>query len=268
MGTGQVRVRRQSRGRDREDAIRPLLHQALFPVVRRQGDRGDVPARSVRTRKQVSREDVVNAMSVDVEEYYHALVFRDGVGGQLNGALPSRVEPCVARILDMFGERGIRATFFVLGEVAEAHPGMVKRIAAEGHEVASHGYHHEPIWALSREQFETDVRRARRVLEDTTGEHVLGYRAPNFSIGAGQSWAYEVLLAEGFRYDSSCYPIRHDRYGDPSGQRFPYRIQGGAGASLIEFPIGTARVLQTNLPIGGGGYFRLLPWRVVRLGIR
>jgi polysaccharide deacetylase family protein (PEP-CTERM system associated) len=215
----------------------------------------------------VSSEAVINAISVDVEEYYHALVFREGIGGRLSGRPESRVEGSVARILDLFGERRIRATFFVLGEVAATHPGMVRRIAAEGHEVASHGYHHELVSALTRAQFEADVRRARVVLEDTVGQSVLGYRAPNFSIAKGQSWAYEVLIAEGFRYDSSCYPIRHDRYGDPLGRRFPYTIHGSGESSLIEFPIGTARVLRINLPIGGGGYFRLLPGHLVRLGI-
>jgi len=211
---------------------------------------------------------VVNALSVDVEEYYHAVVFREGTRGIPGHAFLSRVEESVGRILALFAKRNVRATFFVLGEVAGGHPAMVRKIAREGHEVACHGDRHELVCRLTPPEFRADVRRAKRLLEDLTGQPVVGYRAPNYSIGRRESWAYDVLLEEGFRYDSSVYPILHDRYGQPGAARFPHAIRRNGREHLIEFPIGTARFLGLNLPIGGGGYFRLLPFAVIRYGIR
>lgn len=209
---------------------------------------------------------VRNALSVDVEEYYHALVFQEGTGRA--GAWPSRVEISMQRVLEMFSLNRVQATFFTLGEVAETHPGLIRKIAGEGHEVACHGYRHVPITWLTPEEFRADVRRAKGLLEDLTGEPVLGYRAPNFSIGRMQQWAYDVLLEEGFCYDSSTYPIRHDRYGHPQSPRFLHVIRRDGVRQLMEFPVGTMRLLGMNLPIGGGGYFRLLPVALVRGGIR
>lgn len=210
---------------------------------------------------------VVNALSVDVEEYYHALVFQDGTKGLGGNAFESRVEDNVKRTLGLLAERKVRATFFVLGEVAMAHPALVRKIAGNGHEIACHGWRHELVSRQGPAEFRADVRQAKEVLEDVTGEEVVGYRAPNFSIGRGQRWAYEALLEEGFRYDSSTYPILHDRYGDPGAPRFPYEIQRNGGKRLMEFPISTVRVGGVNLPIGGGGYFRLLPVTWFRRGI-
>jgi len=211
---------------------------------------------------------VVNVLSVDVEEYYHATIFREGIGARAAGSFVSRVEESMDRVLALLADADVRATCFVLGEVAAAHPAIVRKIAGDGHEVACHGYGHELVSRQSPAQFRADIGRARRLLEDISGTSVIGYRAPSFSIGAGQSWAYDILLEEGFRYDSSVYPIVHDRYGDPSAPRFPYNICRNASGTLVEFPIGTARVLGVNLPIGGGGYFRLLPSMVTRIGIR
>jgi polysaccharide deacetylase family protein (PEP-CTERM system associated) len=211
---------------------------------------------------------VVNVLSVDVEEYYHAGVFRDGLGGRATDGLASRVERSVDQVLALLADAGVRATCFVLGEVAVAHPAMVRRIADEGHEVACHGHRHEAVCRQSPAEFRSDVTRAKGVLEALTGQPVMGFRAPNFSIARGQTWAYDILLEAGFRYDSSVYPIAHDRYGDPGAPRFPYEIRRNEFGSLIEFPIGTTRVLGRNLPVGGGGYFRLLPLAVSRLGIR
>jgi polysaccharide deacetylase family protein (PEP-CTERM system associated) len=211
---------------------------------------------------------VVNALSVDVEEYYHAVIFREGTGGAVGRCFVSRVEESVARVLALLGCRDIRATFFILGEVAAAHPAMIRKIAAEGHEVACHGDRHELVWRQTPEEFRADIHRAKWVLEDLTGQPVIGYRAPNFSIGHPQAWAYDILLEEGFRYDSSIYPILHDRYGRPNAPRFPFEIRRNGNGGLIEFPIGTVRLLGVNLPIGGGGYFRLLPLAVSRWGIR
>ena len=211
---------------------------------------------------------VVNVLSVDVEEYYHATIFREGIGGRAAGSFVSRVEESMDRVLALLADADVRATCFVLGEVAAAHPATVRKIAGEGHEVACHGYRHELVSRQSRQRFRADIGRAKRLLEDISATSVIGYRAPNFSIGAGQTWAYDILIEEGFRYDSSVYPIVHDRYGDPSAPRFPYTIRRTEAGTLVEFPIGTARVLGVNLPIGGGGYFRLLPSMLTRLGVR
>jgi polysaccharide deacetylase family protein (PEP-CTERM system associated) len=210
---------------------------------------------------------VLNALSIDVEEYFHAAIFRHATSAGGGGTFESRLERTMDRLLAMLSLQDTRATFFVLGEVAAAHPSVVRRIAAQGHELACHGYQHDDVYGLTRAQFQADIRRAKACLEDLTGEPVVGYRAPNFSIRSAQSWAYEVLYDEGFSYDSSMYPIVHDRYGSPGAPRFPYVIWRDGPASLIEFPIGTARVLGLNLPIGGGGYFRLTPFDLVRRGI-
>ena len=209
---------------------------------------------------------VVNALSVDVEEYYHALIFREATECIDRGSFPSRVEESVERVLTLLGHDQIRATFFILGEVAAAHPAMVRKIGGEGHEIACHGERHELVGSQTPEEFRADIRRAKARLEDLTSHRVIGYRAPNFSIGGQQTWAYDVLLEEGFRYDSSIYPIVHDRYGRPSAPRFTYEIRRNGDQTLLEFPIGTARFLRVNLPIGGGGYFRLLPLHLIRWG--
>jgi len=210
---------------------------------------------------------IVNALSVDVEEYFHAAIFRKATGMLAGGPYESRMEWSMDRLLTLLAQSATKATFFVLGEVAVSHPAVVRRIAAEGHEVASHGDGHVDVHQLSAREFRADIRRAKARVEDLIGEEIIGYRAPNFSIGAGQSWAYEILCEEGFQYDSSMFPIVHDRYGTPQAPRFPYEVWRQGAARLIEFPIGTARVLGTNLPIGGGGYFRLSPLALVRLGI-
>jgi polysaccharide deacetylase family protein (PEP-CTERM system associated) len=210
---------------------------------------------------------IVNALSVDVEEYFHAKVFQEGTGGTIRG-LESRVEASTERVLTLLASGNARATFFILGQVAAAHPALVRKIAGEKHEIACHGDSHELVSRQTPKEFHADIRRAKGVLEDITGEPVIGYRAPNFSIGRAQAWAYEVLLTEGFRYDSSTYPIVHDSYGDRDAPRFPHDVWQKGTRRLIEFPIGTTRVLGVNLPIGGGGYFRLLPMALTRAGIR
>jgi polysaccharide deacetylase family protein (PEP-CTERM system associated) len=145
---------------------------------------------------------------------------------------------------------------------------MIRRIAIEGHEIACHGYGHQVVWRQSPKEFRADVARAKGILEDLGGRAVLGYRAPNYSINHDNAWAFDVLLAQGFRYDSSVYPIRHDRYGIPGAPRFPHVIRRRDGAELWELPIGTVKVLGVNLPIGGGGPFRLFPYHYFRAGIR
>jgi polysaccharide deacetylase family protein (PEP-CTERM system associated) len=210
---------------------------------------------------------LINALSVDVEEYFHAEIFRSGTRAASGRDFESRVEASVERLLDILRDRHTKATFFTLGEIAANHPSVVRRIAADRHEIACHGDRHENVYRQSPREFRADIRRAKARLEDLVGDAIIGYRAPNFSIGRAQSWAYEILADEGFRYDSSLFPILHDRYGQPGAPRFPYEIWSNGTSSLTEFPIGTARVLGVNLPIGGGGYFRLSPFQVVRRGI-
>jgi hypothetical protein len=185
---------------------------------------------------------VTNALSVDLEEYYHALVFQEATRGRLAGRLESRVEIGTDRVLALLAARGIKATFFIVGEIAEAHPGMIRKIAQDKHEIACHGYHHTLVSGQSAAEFRAGIRRAKAVLEDIAGEPVVGYRAPNFSIGPHQPWAYPTLAEEGFLYDSSTYPIVHDRYGDRHAPRFAYDIWRNGHARLIEFPIGTVRL--------------------------
>jgi FemAB-related protein (PEP-CTERM system-associated) len=210
---------------------------------------------------------IANALSVDVEEYYHAGIFRRGTAAGANGHFESRVQLSLDDLLELFSAHSVKATFFVLGEIAAHHPGAIRSIAAAGHEVACHGDGHEDIYRLSPREFRQDLRQAKQRIEDAIGTGVIGYRAPNFSIGRAQSWAYQILLEEGFRYDSSTYPIVHDRYGHHGAPRFPFEIWRDGSERLVEFPIGTVRVLGWNMPIGGGGYFRLAPFSMTRMGI-
>ena len=210
---------------------------------------------------------MLNALTVDVEEYFHAAIFRTGTRSQPTRRFESRIDSSIDVLLGLLSHKRARGTFFTLGEVAAHHPFVVRRIAAEGHEIACHGDRHDAVHDLSPAEFRADIRRAKRRLEDLVGTPVIGYRAPNFSIGPRQSWAYPILMEEGFRYDSSTFPILHDRYGRPNAPRFPYGIYRSGLAWLTEFPIGTARILGVNLPIGGGGYFRLSPFELIRRGI-
>jgi len=213
-----------------------------------------------------SEEPVVNAMSIDVEDYFHVSVF-DGIMPRLHwDRMESRVVANTTRLLDIFDEFHVRSTFFVLGWVAERHPELVKAIARRGHEVASHGYAHRLIYDQTPDAFRDDVRRAKRLLEDASGRQVRGYRAPSYSITPRSLWALDVLLEEGYEYDSSIFPIRHDRYGIPVSDRRPYPIERAVG-TLIEVPGSTTRFGPLNLPVAGGGYFRILPYWWTRWGI-
>lgn len=211
---------------------------------------------------------IVNALSIDVEEYYHGMEFEAAVPAHEREQLPSRVEESVEKILALLNTLSVHATFFTVGKVAESHRAMVRRISQLGHEVACHSYRHELVWRQTPAEFRADVKRTKAILEDLTGVAIGGYRAPNYSIRREQTWAYDILLEEGFHYDSSVYPIVHDRYGYPDAPRFPYVIRRHGDQNLIEFPIGTLRMFGTNLPIGGGGYFRLFPGSWAQRGIQ
>ncbi|MGH8495257.1 MAG: XrtA system polysaccharide deacetylase [Gammaproteobacteria bacterium] len=200
-------------------------------------------------------------MSVDVEDYFQVEALKPYIPRRDWDSLPGRLPFNVDRILELFDAAGVHATFFTLGWIAERYPEVLRRIAARGHEVASHGYDHERASGQNRDTFREDVMRAKSLLEDITGNAVLGYRAPSYSIGASNLWALDVLAKAGYRYSSSIYPVRHDLYGMPDAPRFPFRA-GRDG--ILEIPISTVRLFGHNLPCGGGGYFRLLPYRVSR----
>ncbi len=208
---------------------------------------------------------VKNALTIDVEDYFQVSAFAPHIDRSDWGRLECRVERNVDRILQMLDERRIKATFFTLGWLAERHPAVVRAIARQGHEVASHGYGHERVSDLSRSSFLDDIRSAKAILEDLSGAPVTGYRAPSFSIGKSNLWAFDCLAESGYRYSSSIYPIRHDHYGMPDAPRFAHRR---SDSGLIEIPVTTLRVAGRNLPSSGGGYFRLLPYAVSRWMLR
>lgn len=207
-----------------------------------------------------------NVMSVDVEDYFQVGAFEHTIPRGDWERWPCRVEANVERILALFERRGVQATFFTLGWIAERYPALVQRIVAGGHELASHGYGHQRASDLSQDEFSDDVGRAKKLLEDISGQAVSGYRAPSFSIGAGNLWALDVLAQAGYRYSSSIYPIAHDHYGMPEAPRFPYRPE--RCPQLLEMPPTTVNLMGRNLPAAGGGYFRLMPYPFARHLIR
>ncbi|MCI0547893.1 MAG: DUF3473 domain-containing protein [Candidatus Rokubacteria bacterium] len=209
-----------------------------------------------------------NALTFDVEEYFHAEAFAGVLRPEEWPGLESRVQRTTDRLLEILAVGSARATFFVLGWVAERHPDLVRRIHGGGHEVACHGHGHRMIQRQSRREFAEDVRRAKAVLEDTTGAAVLGYRAPTFSVMRDTLWSLEVLAEIGLRYDSSIYPITHDRYGIPDAPRFPHLIRTPGGGEIAEFPLSTVTVAGRRVPVAGGGYFRLAPYRLTAWAIR
>jgi polysaccharide deacetylase family protein (PEP-CTERM system associated) len=211
-------------------------------------------------------EKIVNAMSVDVEDYFQVSAFAQHVDRQDWAHLPSRVERNTDKVMELFDQAGVKATFFTLGWVAERHPALIRRIVESGHELASHGFAHFRATDQTPEEFRADVRRTKRLLEDTGGVAVSGYRAASFSIGANNLWALEVLAQEGYRYSSSIYPVRHDHYGMPEAPRFAHHPMGARG--VLELPISTLRLGGRNLPVGGGGYFRLVPYAAFRWALR
>ena len=213
------------------------------------------------TSKAGTAAGLVNAMSVDVEDYFQVSAFENNINSKDWDKLPCRVETNTNHILELFAEHGARATFFMLGWVAERYPELVRRIVDAGHELASHGYTHTRITQQTPEAFSEDIAKTKALLEDIAGCEVLGYRAASYSIVNKTLWAHDLLQEAGYRYSSSIYPIHHDLYGIPDAPRFSYH-PGEAG--LLEIPITTVSLLNRNFPCGGGGYFRLLPYRVSR----
>lgn len=209
---------------------------------------------------------LTNAMTVDVEDYFQVSAFDAVVRREDWDGMESRVERNTRRLLDLFDEFGVSATFFVLAWVAERFPALVAEIDRRGHEVASHGYGHRLVYDQTPEAFRDDVRRARAILQDVSGQAVVGYRAPSYSITARSIWALDVLVEEGYEYDSSIFPIRHDRYGIPEAPRHRHVRQARTGP-IAELPPATVRAAGMNWPAAGGGYFRLLPYAWTRWAI-
>ncbi len=217
------------------------------------------------TAAAASMGRVVNAMTVDVEDWFQVQAFAGTVAREAWETLPRRVEANTDRILALFEAAGVRATFFTLGWVAERHPALIRRIVAAGHELASHGHMHELVHAIGPERFRADLTRARAALEDAGGVRVIGYRAPTFSIGpASAPWAHAILGETGHAYSSSIFPVKHDLYGTPDAPRGPYRPDG---SGVVELPMTTVRIGARNLPCSGGGWFRLFPYALFRRGL-
>ena len=206
-----------------------------------------------------------NALTIDVEDYYHVSAFESVIPVDAWEGYESRVERNTMRFLEIFDAHGVKATFFVLGWVAERHPELVRTLAAQGHEVASHGYSHRRIYTQTPEVFRAETRRSKQLLEDCIGRPIRGYRAATYSITRQNLWALDILEEAGFAYDSSIFPIHHDLYGIPDYPRFCHRLE--THPSLVEFPLSTLRFGTKTLPIAGGGYFRLFPYAVTRCGI-
>lgn len=211
---------------------------------------------------------IVNALSVDVEDYFHVSAFERYIPREAWVGLESRVESNTARVLELFSQHDVKATMFVLGWVAERWPQLVLDICSEGHELALHGYDHRRVTSQTPDEFRADVRKSKAVLEKIAGTAVVGYRAPTYSIVEETLWALDILSEEGFLYDSSIFPVHHDRYGIPDAPRFPHKVSTRNGGHLIEFPISTLRVAGRNLPFLGGGYMRHFPPAIAHWGMR
>ena len=206
------------------------------------------------------RSLITNALTIDVEDYFQVSAFAPYIPRDQWDSRDCRVERNVDRMLQMLDTHATKATFFTLGWIAERYPQLVRRIVDGGHELASHGYGHQRASDLSEAAFFADIESAKKLLEDLSGHEIKGYRAPSFSIGEGNLWAFDCLERAGYRYSSSIYPIRHDHYGMPDAPRFAHQVRAG----LLEVPVTTARFFDRNWPASGGGYFRLMPYAVSR----
>jgi polysaccharide deacetylase family protein (PEP-CTERM system associated) len=209
----------------------------------------------------------VNAFTVDVEDYFHVAALSSAISRASWGSRELRVERNTERLMEILAERGVRATFFVLGWLAERVPALVRRITEAGHEVACHGYSHQLVYRQTPSEFREETVRAKHFLEDTIGHAVLGYRAASFSVTRQSLWALDVLIDLGFRYDSSIFPIHHDLYGIPGATPEPHRVSAPSGRTLAEFPMSAANFFGLQVPVSGGGYFRILPYWLTRAGL-
>jgi polysaccharide deacetylase family protein (PEP-CTERM system associated) len=209
----------------------------------------------------------LNAMTVDVEDYFHVSAFEQVIDRSEWEGCERRVSRNTRRLLDLFDAHGVKATFFVLGWVAEREPELVREIDRRGHEVACHGYSHRLIYRQQPAEFAAETAKAKALLEDIVGKPMLGYRAASYSITQESLWALDTLTELGFAYDSSIFPVAHDRYGMPGSPRLPYVLQAPSGREIVEFPLTTLELARWRLPIAGGGYFRLYPFALTRMGL-
>lgn len=209
-----------------------------------------------------------NAFTIDVEDYFQVEAFAGLIDRSTWKDHELRVEKNTQRLLDLLDQHAVSGTFFVLGWVAERLPGLVREIQSRGHEVASHGMSHRPVYTQTPEVFREETRRSKALLEDITGHRVIGYRAATYSITRKSLWALDVLCESDFLYDSSIFPMRHDRYGIPDANPHPHRLTAPSGGTIAEFPISVWSYGPFKLPVAGGGYFRLFPYRLTRWGLR
>lgn len=211
---------------------------------------------------------IQNALTVDVEDYFHVSAFAKSINRKDWDKHPLRVEKNTRRLLDLFDEAQVKGTFFVLGWVADRNKGLIKEIAERGHEIASHGYSHQLIYNQTQDVFREETIRSKSLLEDIVQVPVRGYRAASYSITRDSLWALDILAEAGFEYDSSIFPVRHDRYGIPGAKEIPHILKTPQGHSLVEFPLSIAKIFNYKLPVSGGGYFRLYPYLLTRAGLR
>ena len=209
-----------------------------------------------------------NALTVDVEDYFQVSAFAENIDPSEWVNHPLRVENNTHKLLDLFDEHQVKATFFVLGWVAEREQSLVQEIAKRGHEVACHGYSHQLVYNQDPAVFQEETTRAKSILENIIQQQVRGYRAASYSITEKSQWALDILAETGFIYDSSIFPVRHDRYGMPNTPEYPYSLKTPSGRTIIEFPLSTAKIFNYRLPVAGGGYFRLYPYWLSRMGLR
>jgi polysaccharide deacetylase family protein (PEP-CTERM system associated) len=210
---------------------------------------------------------IVNAMTVDVEDYFHVAAFANDISRSDWDKMEYRAEANTHRLLQLFADSQIRATFFVLGWVAKRSSQLVRDIQRAGHEIASHGMSHKLVYNQTREEFATETIESKALLEDITGQRIDGYRASTYSITKKSLWALDVLCEAGFKYDSSIFPIAHDKYGIPDAPLAPAIIAAPSGRQIVEFPMSTAKLMGLRVPVSGGGYFRLLPYAITKLGL-
>ena len=207
----------------------------------------------------------VNYLTIDVEDYFQVAAFEKVIQPATWENYPSRVEQNTTRILDLLNTYGVKGTFFIVGWTAERFPGLVKEIVTRGHEIGCHSYQHQKIYNQTPEEFRQDTQKAKDILEQASGQPVVGYRAPTYSITKKSLWAFDILQELGFKWDSSIFPIRHDNYGIPDAPRFAYKMPNH---NLIEYPISTALLWGRKIPVAGGGYFRILPYWFTRMALK
>lgn len=230
--------------------------------------KNNINKKEAKTSNQYNKKALTNILTIDVEDYFHVTAFENYVKFKNWGKFESRVEKNIRLLLEILNQEKVKATFFFLGWVAERNKELVKEVKNQGHEIGCHSFSHKMIFTQKKEEFKEDTRRAKSILEDLIGKRVIGYRAPTYSITKDSLWALDILIEMGFKYDSSIFPIYHDRYGIPDFPRSPHFVKREGIGKILEFPLSTVKFLNYNIPIAGGGYFRLFPYKFIRWGIK